>query len=390
MRTKHTARPPQRNGASTTTTTATSSSTPRVLSPNKPKDLTPQDGAKLRDFLDRSEKPFSVSTTAISKKRKRGTHLLTEANLWEDRLSVRYEVKPANNWMSLKGYKKFTVGDESIGVGECILVKHQDADDAAAAAANRVDLAAQWKAKVLEVRALDPEHVYIRVAWLNRPEDLESGRKPYHGANELIPTNHLDIIDAMTINGQLHLYHWLEDEDDSEVPGIGEHFWRQTYDFANTKTFSKLRSICRDESPQNPDKMILQCDNAECRKWMHVQCIIEDAVTRVVGPDDHSPASRKGRAKPVPQQKKEKAKKKKLRQDEAAEADAPLSPTLPAIAIARSGPYTAELFVKGTPDGPDSTPAPRTEIVITDEAGGEGRAQRVRCLVCGSTVEDND
>ncbi len=58
-------------------------------------------------------------------------------------------------------------------------------------------LVRSMEAKVLEVRALDPEHVYIRVAWLNRPEDLAGGRQPHHGKNELIPTNQLDIIDAM-------------------------------------------------------------------------------------------------------------------------------------------------------------------------------------------------
>jgi len=37
----------------------------------------------------------------------------------------------------------------------------------------------------------------IQVAWLNRPEDLDTSRKPYHGKNELIASNQLEIIDAM-------------------------------------------------------------------------------------------------------------------------------------------------------------------------------------------------
>ena len=57
-----------------------------------------------------------------------------------------------------------------------------------------------------------------------------------------------------------------------------QYFWRQTYDVANTKKFSKLRTICIDNKPQNPDEMILQCANAECRKWQHVKCIAEAAV----------------------------------------------------------------------------------------------------------------
>ena len=103
------------------------------------------------------------------------------------------------------------MGSESIAVGQCILVKHDDSDDA------KIDVAAQWKAKVLEVRALDSEHVYIRVAWLNRPEDLDSGRKPHHGKNELIPTNQMDIIDAMAVNGSVDVVYWDDKDDDSPL-----------------------------------------------------------------------------------------------------------------------------------------------------------------------------
>ena len=103
------------------------------------------------------------------------------------------------------------MGSESIAVGQCVLVKHDDSEDA------KIDMAAQWKGKVLEVRALDSEHVYIRLAWLNRPEDLESGRKAYHGKNELIPTNQMDIIDAMAVNGSVEVSHWDERDDDSPL-----------------------------------------------------------------------------------------------------------------------------------------------------------------------------
>lgn len=127
------------------------------------------------------------------------------------------------------------VGSDSIAVGQYILVKHDDTEE------QKIDIAAQWKAKVLEVRALDSEHVYIRVAWLNRPEDLDSGRKSYHGKNELVPTNQMDIIDAMAVNGSLEVAHWDEKDDDSPALAEDQFFWRQTYDFANTRTFS----VCR-------------------------------------------------------------------------------------------------------------------------------------------------
>ena len=105
------------------------------------------------------------------------------------------------------------MGQESIAVGQFILVKHDDTEEGA-----KIDVGQQWKAKVLEVRALDSEHVFLRLAWLNRPEDLQSGRKPYHGRNELVPTNEMDVIDAMTVNGSLNVVHWDERDDDATLP----------------------------------------------------------------------------------------------------------------------------------------------------------------------------
>lgn len=124
------------------------------------------------------------------------------------------------------------VGSESISTGQCILVKHDDSEG------DKINVANQWKAKVLEVRALDSEHVYIRVSWLNRPEDLDTGRKSYHGKNELIPTNQMDIIDAMAVNGSLEVMHWDDTEDDSAMMNDEQYFWRQTFDYVNTRTFS--------------------------------------------------------------------------------------------------------------------------------------------------------
>jgi hypothetical protein len=52
------------------------------------------------------------------------------------------------------------VGSESIATGDFILVSHGVTEDPV------FDSLSDWKAKVLEVRALDKEHVYIRVVGL--------------------------------------------------------------------------------------------------------------------------------------------------------------------------------------------------------------------------------
>lgn len=54
------------------------------------------------------------------------------------------------------------VGSESIATGDFILISHSIPEGPA------FDSLSDWKAKVFEVRALDEEHVYIRVSWLNR------------------------------------------------------------------------------------------------------------------------------------------------------------------------------------------------------------------------------
>jgi BAH domain len=83
-----------------------------------------------------------------------------------------------------------------------------------------------WVAKVLEIRALDAQHVYVRVVWYYWPDELPSGRSYYHGKNELIASNHMEIIDAMTVTGRAHVQHWQENDEEEEVPGF---FWRQKY-----------------------------------------------------------------------------------------------------------------------------------------------------------------
>lgn len=57
-----------------------------------------------------------------------------------------------------------------------------------------------WVARILEIRASDEHHVYARVYWMYWPDELPPGtqdgkkmirgRQPYHGANELVASNH--------------------------------------------------------------------------------------------------------------------------------------------------------------------------------------------------------
>jgi hypothetical protein len=119
------------------------------------------------------------------------------------------------------------VGSESIARGHFILVSHSITKDPV------FDSLSEWKAEVLEVRALDKEHVYVRVNWLNRPEDLEGGRQDHHGKHELVPTNQMNVIDAQAVNGTFELVHddQSRNDDQKHAHRTDKYFWRRTFDF---------------------------------------------------------------------------------------------------------------------------------------------------------------
>ena len=90
----------------------------------------------------------------------------------------------------------------------------------------------EWIAYVLEVRAKDPTHVFLRVYWMYSPSELPHGAQKYHGGTEMIASNHMEIIDAMTVSDRADVTHWEEKDDDPAMTGI---YWRQTYNCLKKK-----------------------------------------------------------------------------------------------------------------------------------------------------------
>jgi hypothetical protein len=96
----------------------------------------------------------------------------------------------------------------------------------------QTELCTDWRAQ---------HHVYLRVCWLYRPEDLPGGRKPYHGLNELIASNDMAIIDATTVDGRANVIHWQEQKDEGEVLNPLQLFWRQTLDVTKKQPVLSVR-----------------------------------------------------------------------------------------------------------------------------------------------------
>jgi len=282
------------------------------------------------------------------------------------------------------------VGEETIEQGECIVVKGDETTDPESAEDPTLP---QWKAQLLEVRACNENHVYVKVAWLYRPmHDIPSGPTNYHGKYELIPSTEITIIDAASVNGSIKVKYWDEYKDE-DVPVAEEYYWRQSYDHL-TGTLSSCRQVCICSQPHNPDRPIIQCKH--CDQWMHAACLEEAAVnaykhetaptngesneevpavetneeTVVVTPKESTPKATKG--------KKGKGKGRMVIDDD-------IAPAPPADKV------TATLQV-GNQETDASREVSHAKIVITDNRGEEPitEEREIKCLSeeCGKTIED--
>ncbi|KAG7403302.1 Chromatin remodeling protein SHL [Fusarium oxysporum f. sp. rapae] len=144
-----------------------------------------------------------------------------------------------------------------------------------------------WVAFILEICASDTYHVYARVYWMYWPEDLPDstldgektvqGRQPYHGVNELIASNHMDIINVTSVIGPAIVNQWNESYDE-EIQDA--HYWRQGYDCRNSQ-LSSVELVCNCQTPANPDKTLIGCTNSERRRWMHHECVAHNILIKV-------------------------------------------------------------------------------------------------------------
>jgi len=192
-------------------------------------------------------------------------------------------------------YNSFVLGKEKFYTDDFVFVaneetvKRQKANDGGANGSQLRRADNGWVARILEIRASDEQHVYARVYWMYWPEELPAGthcgrktirgggRQPYHGQHELIASNHMDVINAVSVTMAAEVNHWIETDEDDTQPAL---YWRQAYNL-NTSQLSPAKEVCRCEMPAHPDKLLIRCSSHECGKWMHEDCLRHDALMRV-------------------------------------------------------------------------------------------------------------
>lgn len=160
-----------------------------------------------------------------------------------------------------------------------------------------------WVALIVEIKARDPTSVYALVAWFYWADQLEGahmngeeprdGRRGYHGKDELLASNHLDVCNVQSFAGEAPVAQWDEGDDENDVQtGL---YWRQTYDCRTgelsvcvrlvwklefTDKAQQLRRHCGCESFYNPDTLMLGCPNPACLAWLHLECAVDDLLSR--------------------------------------------------------------------------------------------------------------
>ncbi|OAA53951.1 BAH-domain containing protein [Niveomyces insectorum RCEF 264] len=210
-------------------------------------------------------------------------------------MDVHYVVEPAKQWSDMTRYNSFVLNgvkyfcDKFIFVANDSSIERQKSAASAAGAGfvGQQRSSDDWVARILEIRASDEHHVYARVFWMYWPDELPvgthyrkkpvQGRQPYHGASELIASNHMDIINVVSVTSMATVNHLNEDKDDDVQSAL---YWRQALDVRNLE-LTTLEDVCDCDRPANPDKMLVGCGDSNCGRWIHEECLTHYALMRV-------------------------------------------------------------------------------------------------------------
>ncbi|KAL5598897.1 uncharacterized protein BROUX77_005930 [Berkeleyomyces rouxiae] len=218
-------------------------------------------------------------------------------------LDGKFVVEPRDKWYSMTRYQHFKLNSIEFRVGMFIWVANDQTavmeagnveQQLAGPAPNMAKKLSEygWVGRILEIRAHDEDNVFVRLVWMYWPDELVpcrlvggsaggtadgsriiQGRQQYHGWSEMIASNHMDIINAMTVSARATVTHWKEDDLESHSC----LYWRQALDVRTSElTAVAPRCICR--APENPDAILVGCPSDTCREWLHDTCILDSVL----------------------------------------------------------------------------------------------------------------
>ncbi|PHH65457.1 hypothetical protein CDD81_2237 [Ophiocordyceps australis] len=254
-----------------------------VATPSSYDDRDHSSKKRKRDGPDEDRKEL-VQTSPFRPRGKFKTH---------QNMDLAYVVEPRKRWVDMTRYNSFVLNnlkycnDDYVYIANDATIERQKTTNKDADHQSLLQSADYWVARILEIRAMDEHHVYARVYWMYSPDEipagtldgkkLVSGRQPYHGQNELIASNHMDVINVVSVAMRAVVNEWIETDDEQVQDAL---YWRQAFD-CRASQLSSVSLTCKCKTPANPDKTLVGCTNSACGTWLHYDCLLHDVLTRV-------------------------------------------------------------------------------------------------------------
>ncbi|EXA30255.1 hypothetical protein FOVG_18345 [Fusarium oxysporum f. sp. pisi HDV247] len=197
---------------------------------------------------------YATDPSAAAQKRKRDSHdgtgfelanspfSPTGGHVNDNPMNLYYTVEPRKRWLDLKTYDTFRLNGVKHSIGHFVKVANKVTVEQQQSRSNQETNYTKpgdyWVAHVLEIRGSDEHHIYIRVYWMYWPDDLPSrtlidrkyvqGRQPYHGADELIATNHMEVINVASVTEPAIVKQLIESDNEEVQRAL---YWRQAYNW---------------------------------------------------------------------------------------------------------------------------------------------------------------
>ncbi|KAL8862764.1 MAG: hypothetical protein Q9178_000706 [Gyalolechia marmorata] len=229
------------------------------------------------NIINTDRKPVFPSPFSINMYQRMNTDPYDDLTLLP-KLNTVFHIRPEVTWASLTRYHNFVLRGYKYSVHQFALIARFQALPKPHSPLD-TDAGICCPARILEIRARDAQNVYIRLYWLYLPSQLPNGRQQYHGRDELVATNHMEIVNAARTIEPFDVVDLRDREDTTESLNLSKYF-RQTYHVL-TKELSPPQTHCVCSCPVNPNGILVRCTNSQCDILLHGECVEHINVTKL-------------------------------------------------------------------------------------------------------------
>ncbi|KAK8913521.1 hypothetical protein VCV18_011528 [Metarhizium anisopliae] len=155
-------------------------------------------------------------------------------------MNLSYSVAPHKLWCGMTRYNSFV--RNKFFVNDFVYISNDTSIERQMDTANDLRRLGYWVAKILEIRASDEYHVYLRIYWMYSPDDLPRntihannlvGERQYlYSENEILTSALVDIINVVSVVRKANVHEFGKPDDDKIQNGL---YWRQAFDYLTSE-----------------------------------------------------------------------------------------------------------------------------------------------------------